>query len=197
MNVVKAIESRRSVKAYDPDHRMSEDEIEKLIAGAMLSPTAFNIQNWRFVLVRNPELRKQIRAVAWDQAQVTDASLLLVMCADLKAWEKLPGRYWKNAAQPIQDFMVPAIEQYYRGQGKGAARRGDALMRDCGDEPDAARERDGIRFLSDGWFRFRCGGQAHQSSSGSCDCDVRRDRQGDQGGLAARRATTDERGAGD
>ena len=129
MNVVKAIESRRSVKAYDPDHRMSEDEIEKLIAGAMLSPTAFNIQNWRFVLVRNPELRKQIRAVAWDQAQVTDASLLLIMCADLKAWEKQPGRYWKNAAQPIQDFMVPAIDQYYRG--KEEVQR-DEAMRSCG-----------------------------------------------------------------
>lgn len=129
MEVTKAIKSRRSVKAYDPEHRMSEVEIEKLIAMAMLSPTAFNIQNWRFVLVRNPELRKQIRAVAWDQAQVTDASLLVVMCADLKAWEKEPGRYWKNAAQPIQDFMVPAIDQYYRG--KDQVQR-DEAMRSCG-----------------------------------------------------------------
>ena len=129
MNVAQAIETRRSVKAYDANHRMSEAEIEKLIAGAMLSPTAFNIQNWRFVVVRNPELRKQIRAVAWDQAQVTDASLLVVMCADLKAWEKQPGRYWRNADKPIQDFMVPAIDQYYRG--KDQVQR-DEAMRSCG-----------------------------------------------------------------
>ncbi len=129
MNVAQAIETRRSVKAYDANHRMSEAEIEKLIAGAMLSPTAFNIQNWRFVVVRNPEIRKQIRAVAWDQAQVTDASLLVVMCADLKAWEKQPGRYWRNADKPIQDFMVPAIDQYYRG--KDQVQR-DEAMRSCG-----------------------------------------------------------------
>lgn len=129
MDVTKAIESRRSVKAYDPEHRMSEAEIEKLISMAMLSPTAFNIQNWRFVLVKNPELRKQIRTVAWDQAQVTDASLLVVMCADLKSWEKQPGRYWKNADQQIQDFMVPAIDQYYRG--KDRVQR-DEAMRSCG-----------------------------------------------------------------
>lgn len=129
MDVIKAIESRRSVKAYDPEHRMSEAEIEKLISMAMLSPTAFNIQNWRFVLVKTPELRKQIRAVAWDQAQVTDASLLVVMCADLKSWEKQPSRYWKNADQPIQDFMVPAIDQYYRG--KDQVQR-DEAMRSCG-----------------------------------------------------------------
>ena len=129
MQVTKAIESRRSVKAYDPEHRMSDVEIDQLISMAMLSPTAFNIQNWRFVLVKNPELRKQIRAVAWDQAQVTDASLLVVMCADLKAWEKETGRYWKNAAQPVQDFMVPAIDQYYRG--KDQVQR-DEAMRSCG-----------------------------------------------------------------
>ncbi len=129
MNVAQAIETRRSVKAYDPEHRMTETEIEKLISGAMLSPTAFNIQNWRFVLVKDPGLRKQIRAVAWDQAQVTDASLLLVLCADLKAWEKQPGRYWRNADKPVQDFMVPAIDQYYRG--KEEVQR-DEAMRSCG-----------------------------------------------------------------
>ena len=50
------------------------------------SPTSFNIQNWRFVLIRDAELRKQIREAAVDQAQVTDASLLFLLTADLKAW---------------------------------------------------------------------------------------------------------------
>ena len=49
--------------------------------------------------MRDPDLRKQIRAAAWDQAQVTDASLLLVLCADLKAWEKDPARYWRDAPE--------------------------------------------------------------------------------------------------
>ncbi|MHB1292628.1 MAG: nitroreductase family protein, partial [Sulfuricella sp.] len=113
MDVTKAVELRRSVKAYDPNHRMSEAEIGKLMSLAMLSPTAFNIQNWRFVLVRDPALRKEIRQAAWDQAQVTDASLLVVLTADLKAWQKEPARYWKNVPQAVQDFMVPAIRQYY------------------------------------------------------------------------------------
>jgi len=57
---------------------------------AILSPTAFNIQNWRFVRVTDPEQCKAIRAVAWDQAHVTDASELLVLCFDNKAWERDP-----------------------------------------------------------------------------------------------------------
>ncbi|MDP2782966.1 MAG: nitroreductase family protein [Sulfurimicrobium sp.] len=129
MEVSKAIELRRSVKAYDPNHRMSEAEKEKLLSLAMLSPTAFNIQNWRFVVVQNPDLRRQIRAAAWDQAQVTDASLLVVLAADLKAWEKEPGRYWKNAPQPVQEFIVPAIGQYYAGREQVQR---DEAMRSCG-----------------------------------------------------------------
>jgi nitroreductase len=129
MNVSTAIESRRSIKAYDAGHRMSDAEIEQLLSLAILSPTAFNIQNWRFVLVQDAALRQEIRKVSWDQAQVTDASLLIVLTADLKAWEKQPERYWKNAPKPVQDFLVPAIGQYYGGREQVQR---DEAMRSCG-----------------------------------------------------------------
>ncbi|OIP19281.1 MAG: nitroreductase family protein [Betaproteobacteria bacterium CG2_30_59_46] len=129
MEVSKAIEERRSVKGFDTNHAMTGAEIDRLMALAMLAPTAFNIQNWRFVLVRDPELRKQVRAVAWDQAQVTDASLLVVLTADLKAWGKEPARYWKDVPQPVQDMVVPAIGQYYRGREQVQR---DEAMRSCG-----------------------------------------------------------------
>ena len=129
METFEAIRTRRAVKHYDPDHRMTEEEIEQLMSLAILAPTAFNIQNWRFVLVREPALRQQLRAVAWDQAQVTDASLLVVLCADTGAWEKAPNRYWVDAPQEAQDFIVPAIDQYYRGREQVQR---DEAMRSCG-----------------------------------------------------------------
>ena len=129
MNVSTAIESRRSIKAYDTGHRMSDAEIERLLSLAILSPTAFNIQNWRFVVVQDTALRQEIRKVSWDQAQVTDASLLIVLTADLKAWEKQPERYWKDAPKPVQDFLVPAIGQYYGGREQVQR---DEAMRSCG-----------------------------------------------------------------
>jgi nitroreductase len=115
MDTFEAIETRRAVKHFDPQHRLSEGERERLLSLALLSPTAFNIQHWRLVLVDDAGLRTRIRAAAWDQAQVTDASLLIVLCADTKAWQKDPARYWRNAPGPVQDFMVPAIRQYYEG----------------------------------------------------------------------------------
>jgi nitroreductase len=103
--------------------------VNELLSLAILSPTAFNIQNWRFVVVSDPALRQQIREVAWDQAQVTDTSLFIVLCADLKSWEKQPGRYWVNAPKEVQEFMLPAIDDYYRG--KDQVQR-DEAMRSCG-----------------------------------------------------------------
>ncbi len=116
MNTLEAIQTRRAIKHYDTSHKMTEAETRQLLETAMLAPTAFNIQHWRFVTVTDPAVRQQIRAVAWDQAQVTDASLLIVLCADLGAWKKDTARYWKDAPEPVRDILVPAIGQYYDGR---------------------------------------------------------------------------------
>ena len=129
MDTFQAIEQRRSVKTYDPEHRMTEEEKKKLLSLALLSPTAFNIQHWRFLVVEDPALRQQIREVSWNQAQVTDASMLIVLCADKKAWAKDAGRYWKDAPEPVRDFLVPAIGEYYAGR---EMEERDECMRSCG-----------------------------------------------------------------
>lgn len=129
MNVRTAIETRRAVKQFDAGHRMTDNEIEALMSLALLSPTAFNIQHWRFVLVRDPELREAIRAVSWMQPQITDASLLVVICADVTAWDKQPERYWRNASEEVREGILAAIDGYYRGRPQVQR---DEAMRSCG-----------------------------------------------------------------
>lgn len=129
MDTIQAIKSRRSVKHFDANHQMPQETKDQILSLAMLSPTAFNIQHWRFVVVEDQALRAKIREAAWDQAQVTDSSLFIILCADKKAWEKDPKRYWKNAPSEVQDFMVPAITNYYTD--KDQTQR-DETMRSCG-----------------------------------------------------------------
>jgi len=129
MQVKEAVQQRRSIKHFDANHEMTEKEINELLSHAILSPTAFNIQNWRFVVVTDKALRQKIRAVSWGQAQVEEASVLIVLVADLMAWNKNPSRYWKDAPKPVQDYLVPAIQQYY--EGKPEVQR-DEAMRSCG-----------------------------------------------------------------
>tara|TARA_R100000027_G_scaffold54802_4_gene43908 strand:- start:6019 stop:6621 length:603 start_codon:yes stop_codon:yes gene_type:complete len=129
MDTIDAIRQRRAVKHYDAEHRLTAEEERQLMDLALQSPTAFNIQNWRFVVVKDPDVRKEIRAAAWDQAQVTDASLLVVLCADTESWSKEPERYWKDAPSGVKEIILPAIDQYYRG--KPQVKR-DEAMRSCG-----------------------------------------------------------------
>lgn len=129
MNVSEAIKTRRSIKAFDPTHTMSNAEIKFLMEHAILSPTAFNLQHWRFVRILDPALRTQIRKKAWDQPQVTDASLLLILCMDVKAWEKNPERYWRHAPDEVREFILPGIHQFYAGH---AQLQRDEGMRSCG-----------------------------------------------------------------
>lgn len=129
MDVIEAIYARRAIKEYDASHQFTGEEERQILECAIQSPTAFNIQNWRIVHVKDDSLRRQIKEVAWNQAQVTDASMLLILCADLKSWEKDPARYWHKAPQPVQDFLVPAIDDYYRN--KEQVQR-DEAMRSCG-----------------------------------------------------------------
>ena len=113
METITAIKERRSVKHYDPNHEMSEAEIKALLELALLSPTSFNMQNWRFVVVTDPEKRAAIQAAAWNQAQVTEASITILLCAKLNAYEEA-GRYWVHAPQPVQDMLVPMIAPFYQ-----------------------------------------------------------------------------------
>jgi nitroreductase len=116
MDVSKAIELRRATKAFNADHKMTEAEIERLMSLAMLAPTAWNIQHWRFVVVQDAELRAQIRAAAWGQAQVTDASLLVIVTADLAAWQKNPARYFEGADDKTKDWLLTSMHQFYNGR---------------------------------------------------------------------------------
>ena len=125
MDTFDAIRQRRAVKHFDPDHQFSDAEFAQLMDLALQAPTSFNMQNWRFVRVQDPELRAQVRAAAVDQAQVTDASLLFVLCADLKAWQNEPQRYWANAPKEVQDILVPWMKPFY--EGKDELQRDEAM----------------------------------------------------------------------
>jgi nitroreductase len=116
MDTFEAIKTRRSVKHYDTTHVITDAEVERIITAAMQAPTSFNIQHWRFVVVRDPELRQQIRAAGFDQAQMTDASLLIIMTADIDAWKKDPQRYWVNAPKEVAEMLVNWMGPFHEGR---------------------------------------------------------------------------------
>jgi nitroreductase len=116
VNTFDAIYGRRAVKHFDPEHRLTEEEQTRLLEATIQAPTSFNIQHWRFVVVDDPDLRAKIRELGNDQAQITDASMLVIMTADVKAWQKEPGRYWANAPKEVADLLVGWMGPFHEGR---------------------------------------------------------------------------------
>tara|TARA_B110000305_G_C19249963_1_gene544247 strand:+ start:241 stop:846 length:606 start_codon:yes stop_codon:yes gene_type:complete len=122
MDTLENIETRRSIKHYDSAHVMPEADLKELIRLTKLAPSSFNMQNYRLVVVQDKALRQKIQEAAWNQPLVTEASVLFIMCADAKAHETDPAKYWGHAPQEIQDILGPMIKPFYEGK--------DQLIRD-------------------------------------------------------------------
>lgn len=128
-SVAWTLRERRAIKQFDPNHAMPEEAFRRLMEHVLLSPTAFNIQHWRFVRVTDPAIRGGIRAATFDQRQVTEASELLVLCFDRDAWKKAPARYYEGAPPEVVDGVINTMQKYYEGNEQAQRDEG---MRSCG-----------------------------------------------------------------
>lgn len=86
------IERRVSADRFDAGHTLTDAEIERLTHLATRAPTAYNLQNWRFVAVRSPEAKARLRSLAYGQAKVSDAAVTFIVCGLLPDHAAIPGR---------------------------------------------------------------------------------------------------------
>ncbi len=129
MEFFNTLQQRRAVKHFDSKAVMPAQDFEKLMQSVLLSPTSYNIQNWRFVRITDKQCRLKLKAAAWGQQQVEDASEVIVLCADSQAWSDNPQRYWANTDNSVQEMILPMIKSFYAG--KKQTQR-DETMRSCG-----------------------------------------------------------------
>jgi len=81
MNVIDAIRTRKSVRAY-VDQAVEEEKLNIVLEAGRLAPSASNRQEWRFVIVRELDTRKKLAEAAGSQAFVGEAPVVIVACAD-------------------------------------------------------------------------------------------------------------------
>jgi len=81
MNLLEKLQWRYATKKMDPARSVSQDKVDRIIEAARLAPTSSGLQPFEIISVTSPEVRARIREIAWNQAQVSDASHLLVFAA--------------------------------------------------------------------------------------------------------------------
>jgi len=81
--IVKAIESRRTTRRFDPDRPLPDALLARLLSLATLAPSPLNLQPWRFVVVRDPRNRRKLRGCAFGESRITEAPVVLIVLAYL------------------------------------------------------------------------------------------------------------------
>ena len=110
-DIIKALNWRYATKTFNKDKKLSEEQVAKLLEAARLSPSSFGIQPWKFVVVTNPEIRAKLRAAAYNQAQITDASHLVVFTVVNDVNEAFVDKFIASTAK-TRGLPVDALKGY-------------------------------------------------------------------------------------
>ena len=125
-----AIAQRSSLNSFDPHARLDDSTIHELIGWASRAPSAFNLQNWRFIAVRSDAAKQRLRQLAWDQPKVSEAAVTFILCGVLPDTEQLAARLQPSVEAGFMPANMPdswqqAAEQLYADSPR--ARRDEAI----------------------------------------------------------------------
>jgi nitroreductase len=81
-----AIKDRRATPSFLSDP-VPESDLKEILAAGLSAPSAYNLQPWRFVVVRDAAQRARLREAAMKQPKVEEAPVVIVACADLEGWK--------------------------------------------------------------------------------------------------------------
>lgn len=84
MNYLEILKFRHACKIFDESKKISAGEFDFILEAGRLSPSSTGLEQWDFLVVQNKELREKIKAVSWNQAQITSCSHLVVILAKFK-----------------------------------------------------------------------------------------------------------------
>lgn len=78
-DVLKAMNWRYATKTFDPKKKVSDDDFKTIIEAGRLAPSSVGMEPWKFIVVKNPDLRSKLREAAYGQTKITDASHLVII----------------------------------------------------------------------------------------------------------------------
>lgn len=90
MEVKKAIEERRTIRRFKTDDPVPPESVLELMEAARLAPSGGNLQPWRFIIVRDKEMKREIAELAGNQPFIIEAPVLIVCCGDMRALKERP-----------------------------------------------------------------------------------------------------------
>ena len=121
--LIEALNNRYAVKKFEKRNlsEAEKSELEDTVKSILqLTPTSFWLQAYKFINVKNTELREQLKKYSWDQSQITDSDMLIVFAVPTnfieKHTENLQKIRWitdeKKAS--VTDFITASTIEYWK-----------------------------------------------------------------------------------
>ncbi len=102
---------RYATKKFDTTKKVTPDDLETLKEAISLTPTSYGLEPYKVIVIENPEIRQQLIAASWGQAQVADASHLMVFASIVDFGSKQMDDYFKNLTETRQ-IPMEAVQGY-------------------------------------------------------------------------------------
>lgn len=78
-SIKNALNWRYAIKEFNKDKLLEQELFDQILEAGRLAPSSNGFEPWKFIVVDNPEVRAQLREVAYDQPKVTEAPKLVVL----------------------------------------------------------------------------------------------------------------------
>lgn len=127
ISVQAAIASRISINTFQPNRPLDDATIASLVDLATKAPSAYNLQNWRFVVARSQEAKARLESSAYGQKKITAASAAFLICGTLEAHTQLASALVPSVKA---GFMPASMADAWQSQAYKSHEGNDELQRD-------------------------------------------------------------------
>jgi nitroreductase len=114
-----AIAGRREARRFDPARPLDDDLLRRILGLATHAPSSFNLQPWRFVVVRSERNRRRLRGCAFNHPAITDAPAVVIVLGYLNGFETDLGPMLERSG------LTPEAAAEVRGRATAAASKLD------------------------------------------------------------------------
>lgn len=105
-NLYSVMKERKSVRVFDPNATIAKEEIAEMLKLATIAPSSSNLQSWSFIVIQDPEVKKELQVIANNQVQVGDSSAVIAVLGNIDAYKKVEQIYTQNVAEGHMDESI-------------------------------------------------------------------------------------------
>jgi len=116
--IQQVMHERKSVRKYKEGVVIPHEELQSLLQNAISAPSSSNMQPWRFIVIEDQQVKKELRPIANDQEQVETSSAIIAVLGDMEMYKNAEQIYNANSEQgymsrEIADLMIKSSISLY------------------------------------------------------------------------------------